>query len=148
MRILIMNGPNLNLLGEREPGIYGSESLEAINGRLKETAGKLGVTVDFFQSNHEGALIDRLHASRGEFDAIVLNAGAYTHYSVAIRDAIAAIKLPVVEVHLSNIHARESFRENSVIAPVCRGQISGFGEYSYTLGLLAAIDAVKNGGKK
>ena len=148
MNILIMNGPNLNLLGEREPGIYGSESLAAINDRLKETAEGLGVTVDFFQSNHEGALIDRLHAARGEFDAVVLNAGAYTHYSVAIRDAIAAIKLPVIEVHLSNIHARESFRENSVIAPVCRGQISGFGEYSYTLGLLAAIDAVKNGGKK
>ena len=143
MRILIMNGPNLNLLGEREPGIYGSESLEAINRRLAKKAEKLHVGIDFFQSNHEGELVDHLHAARGEFDAVVLNAGAYTHYSVAIRDAIAAIKLPVIEVHLSNVHARESFRERSVIAPVCRGQIAGFGEYSYTLGLLAAINAVR-----
>lgn len=143
MRILIMNGPNLNLLGEREPGIYGSESLEAINRRLAKKAEKLHVGIDFFQSNHEGELVDHLHAARGEFDAIVLNAGAYTHYSIAIRDAISAIKLPVIEVHLSNVHAREGFRETSVIAPVCRGQIAGFGEYSYTLGLLAAINAVR-----
>lgn len=143
MKILIMNGPNLNLLGEREPGIYGSESLAGINEGLKLEADKLGVELDFYQSNHEGALIDRLHDARGKFDAIVLNAGAYTHYSIAIRDAIAAIKLPVVEVHLSNIHARESFRENSVIAPVCAGQISGFGAYSYTLGLYAAVNKIK-----
>ncbi|MCI8388891.1 MAG: type II 3-dehydroquinate dehydratase [Clostridiales bacterium] len=143
MKILIMNGPNLNLLGEREPGIYGSESLDSINADLAKRAAKLGVDTEFYQSNHEGALIDKLHAARGVFDAIVLNAGAYTHYSIAIRDAIAAIKLPVVEVHLSNIHARESFRENSVIAPVCAGQISGFGSYSYTLGLYAAIDKAK-----
>lgn len=143
MKILIMNGPNLNLLGEREPGIYGSESLAGINEGLKIEADKLGVELDFYQSNHEGALIDRLHDARGKFDAIVLNAGAYTHYSIAIRDAIAAIKLPVVEVHLSNIHARESFRENSVIAPVCAGQISGFGAYSYTLGLYAAVNKIK-----
>ena len=143
MKILIMNGPNLNLLGEREPGIYGSESLASINEGLKIEADKLGVELDFYQSNHEGALIDRLHDARGKFDAIVLNAGAYTHYSIAIRDAIAAIKLPVVEVHLSNIHARESFRENSVIAPVCAGQISGFGAYSYTLGLYAAVNKAK-----
>lgn len=143
MKILIMNGPNLNLLGEREPGIYGSESLAGINEGLKLEANKLGVELDFYQSNHEGALIDRLHDARGKFDAIVLNAGAYTHYSIAIRDAIAAIKLPVVEVHLSNIHARESFRENSVIAPVCAGQISGFGAYSYTLGLYAAVNKIK-----
>ena len=143
MKILIMNGPNLNLLGEREPGIYGSESLAGINEGLKLEADKLGVELDFYQSNHEGALIDRLHDARGKFDAIVLNAGAYTHYSIAIRDAIAAIKLPVVEVHLSNIHARESFRENSVIAPICAGQISGFGAYSYTLGLYAAVNKIK-----
>lgn len=116
-----MNGPNLNLLGEREPGIYGSESLEAINRGLSDVAAGLGVELGFFQSNHEGELIDKLHAARLEYDAVVLNAGAYTHYSIAIRDAISAIKLPVVEVHLSNIHARESFRENSVIAPVCAG---------------------------
>ena len=143
MKILVMNGPNLNLLGEREPGIYGSESLASINERLAAEGAKLGAELDFFQSNHEGELVDHLHAARGEFDAIVLNAGAYTHYSIAIRDAISAIKLPVIEVHLSNVHAREGFRETSVIAPVCRGQIAGFGEYSYTLGLLAAINAVK-----
>ena len=146
MKILIMNGPNLNLLGEREPGIYGSETLETINRGLSDVAAGLGVELGFYQSNHEGELIDKLHAARLEYDAVVLNAGAYTHYSIAIRDAIAALKLPVVEVHLSNIHARESFRENSVIAPVCVGQISGFGAYSYTLGLYAAVELVKRRG--
>ena len=141
-----MNGPNLNLLGEREPGIYGSETLETINRGLSDIAAGLGVELGFYQSNREGELIDKLHAARLEYDAAVLNAGAYTHYSIAIRDAIAAIKLPVVEVHLSNIHARESFRENSVIAPVCAGQISGFGSYSYTLGLYAAVELVKRRG--
>ncbi len=147
MKILIMNGPNLNLLGEREPGYYGTETLASITADLEQKAAELGVEVVFYQSNHEGAMIDRLHAARananGGIDAIVLNAGAYTHYSYAIRDAIAAIKLPVVEVHLSNIHARDAFREKSVIAPVCVGQISGFGAYSYTLGLFAAINAAK-----
>lgn len=141
-----MNGPNLNLLGEREPGIYGSETLETINRGLSDVAAGLGVELGFYQSNHEGDLIDKLHAARLEYDAVVLNAGAYTHYSIAIRDAIAAIKLPVVEVHLSNIHARESFRENSVITPVCAGQISGFGAYSYTLGLYAAHELAKRRG--
>lgn len=147
MKILVINGPNLNLLGEREPGCYGTDTLASINADLEKKAAELGTEIEFYQSNHEGAIIDRLHAARananGGIDAIVLNAGAYTHYSYAIRDAIAAIKLPVVEVHLSNIHARDAFRETSVIAPVCAGQISGFGAYSYTLGLYAAVNAVK-----
>lgn len=136
-RLLVMNGPNLNLLGMREPGVYGDESYDAICTRVEEQARALGLQADFFQSNSEGALIDRLHAAMGVYDGIVLNAGAYTHYSYAIRDAIAAIRLPVVEVHLSNIHAREEFRHTSVIAPVCRGQIAGFGPASYTLALHA-----------
>lgn len=143
MKILVMNGPNLNLLGEREPGIYGNESLSSINSALAAEGERLGATLDFFQSNHEGELIDKLHAARGEYSAVILNAGAYTHYSIAIRDAIAAIKLPVIEVHLSNIHSREEFRHTSVIAPVCKGQISGFGAYSYTLALYAAVKEAK-----
>ncbi len=146
MKILIMNGPNLNLTGEREAGHYGTETLEVINSRISDKAAELGVSVEFYQSNHEGALIDRLHAARknagGDIDAVVINAGAYTHYSYAIRDAISAIKLPVIEVHMSNIHAREPFRHESVLTPVCAGQICGFGAYSYILGLYAAIDAV------
>ncbi len=146
MKILVINGPNLNLTGERETGHYGTETLDVINARITEEAKKLGAEIEFFQSNHEGAIIDRLHASRGAvnggIDAVLINAGAYTHYSYAIRDAISAIKLPVVEIHMSNIHAREAFRHESVITPVCEGQISGFGWYSYILGLFAAIDAV------
>lgn len=146
MKILIINGPNLNLTGEREQGHYGSETLDNINSRIAEEAGRLGCEVEFYQSNHEGAIIDRLHAARasvgGGIDAVVINAGAYTHYSYAIRDAISAIKLPTVEVHMSNIHNREAFRHESVLTPVCVGQICGFGWYSYILGLYAAIDAV------
>ncbi|MBQ9413606.1 MAG: type II 3-dehydroquinate dehydratase [Clostridia bacterium] len=130
-RILVMNGPNLNLLGIREPGIYGTDTLESLCEQVKEAATAYGATVDCFQSNHEGALIDALHAAMGVYDGIILNAGAYTHYSYAIRDAIAAIKLPVVEVHLSDIHAREPFRHVSVIEPVCVAQISGLGVGSY-----------------
>ena len=146
MKILIMNGPNLNLTGERDASHYGVETLDVINTRITDKANELGVEVEFYQSNCEGELIDRLHAARaatnGGIDAVVLNAGAYTHYSYAIRDAIAAIKLPVVEVHMSNIHARESFRHESVLTPVCVGQICGFGWYSYVLGLYAAVDAI------
>lgn len=135
--LLVLNGPNLNLLGVREPGVYGDDSYDAVCARIAAEAGALGLAVDFAQSNSEGALIDRLHAAMGVYDGVILNAGAYTHYSYAIRDAIAAIRLPVVEVHLSNIHARDEFRHTSVIAPVCVGQISGFGAYSYILALHA-----------
>lgn len=136
-RVLVMNGPNLNLLGMREPGVYGDESYDAICARVEEQARALGLQADFFQSNSEGALIDRLHAAMGVYDGIVLNAGAYTHYSYAIRDAIAAIDTPVVEVHISNVHAREEFRKTSVIAPVCMGTIAGFGPKGYLLALRA-----------
>lgn len=136
-KVLILNGPNLNLLGKREPGVYGRDSYEAVCGRIAARARELGMEPSFFQSNSEGALIDALHQAMDVYDGVVLNAGAYTHYSYAIRDAIAAIRLPVIEVHLSNIHAREEFRHTSVIAPVCRGQIAGFGPASYTLALHA-----------
>lgn len=134
-RILVMNGPNLNLLGIREPGIYGSDTLQTLCDTVEKEAARYGAQVDFYQSNHEGALIDTLHAAMGCYDGIILNAGAYTHYSYAIRDAIAAIRVPVVEVHLSDIHAREEFRHLSVIEPVCVAQISGLGVGSYLKGL-------------
>ena len=133
MNILIINGPNLNLLGQREPGIYGSESFEAYLPQLRERYPD--IEISYYQSNVEGELINEMQRQGFTVDGIVMNAGAYTHYSYAIRDAIAAIKIPVVEVHLSNIHARDGFRENSVIAPVCAGQISGFGKYSYLMGV-------------
>ena len=142
MKILIMHGPNLNLLGERERSVYGEATLDDINDRLSKLAKELGVEIEFFQSNHEGALIDKLHQAR-DFNAIVFNPAAFTHYSIALRDAVAAIKTPVIEVHLSNIHAREEFRANSVIAPVARGQISGLGMQSYLLGLRAAVEVGK-----
>ncbi|MDE7280540.1 MAG: type II 3-dehydroquinate dehydratase [Ruminiclostridium sp.] len=137
MNILIINGPNLNLLGKREPGVYGNDSLEEIQREILEKAKQMNIEVAFFQSNHEGSIIDALHEAMDSYDGVVLNAGAYTHYSYAIRDAIAAIKIPVVEIHLSNIHAREEFRHTSVIAPVCVGSIAGFGKKSYILGLRA-----------
>ena len=137
MKILVINGPNLNLLGEREPNIYGGNSLQSINEELAKKAAEMGHELAFFQSNGEGAIIDSLHAARLDCAGVILNAGAYTHYSYAIRDAIAAIKIPVIEVHLSNVDSREEFRKESVIAPVCKGSISGFGKYSYALALSA-----------
>lgn len=142
-RILVINGPNLNLLGVREKNVYGTETLESIEKAIELEAQKLKVQVDCRQSNHEGVLIDWIHECRGKYDALVINPGAYTHYSIAIRDAIKAVEIPTVEIHLSNIHSREEFRSKSVIAPVCQGQISGFGGYSYILGLHAANNSIK-----
>ncbi len=135
--ILILNGPNLNLLGTRQPEVYGPTTLNDIEAICAAKAISLRVTVEFVQSNHEGVLIDRLHAARGVFDGIILNAGAYTHTSIALMDAVASIMLPVVELHLSNIHAREAFRHQSYIAPVAIGQICGFGAAGYPLAMEA-----------
>ncbi|MGN0630740.1 MAG: type II 3-dehydroquinate dehydratase [Ruminococcus sp.] len=139
-KILVIHGPNLNLLGEREPGVYGSTSFDELNVLILERAEKLGMECEIFQSNHEGAIIDRLHAARKDFDGVIINAGAYTHYSYAIHDAIHDIRIPVIEVHISNIHAREGFRSKSVISPVCKGTIAGFGINSYFLALYAMAE--------
>jgi 3-dehydroquinate dehydratase-2 len=140
MKILFLNGPNLNLLGEREPEVYGQTTLADIEAKVRDRARKLGVEIDFRQSNLEGELVAWIQQAKRQFDVIVLNAAAYTHTSIALRDAIAAVGVPTIEVHLSNIHAREEFRHKSLIAPVCRGQIMGFGANSYVLALEAAIN--------
>jgi 3-dehydroquinate dehydratase-2 len=140
MKILFLNGPNLNLLGTRETRVYGQTTLQEIERRVRERAGKMGVEVDFRQSNLEGELVTWIQKASQDFGAIVLNAAAYTHTSIALRDAIAAVSIPTIEIHLSNVHSREDFRHRSMIAPVCRGQIAGFGAYSYILGLEAAVN--------
>ena len=137
-KILVMNGPNLNLLGTREPEIYGSLTLADIHERLRQRANEADLDIEFMQSNHEGALVDAIQRARRTADYIILNAGAFTHYSIALRDAIAAVEVPVIEVHLSNIHQREEFRHKSVIAPVVLGQIAGFGAESY----MAALEII------
>lgn len=143
LSILVLHGPNLNLLGQREPGVYGHTTLSVINQMLEQEAESLQVHLSAFQSNHEGGLIDQIHAASGQHQGILINPGAYTHTSIAIRDAIAAVALPTVEVHLSNIHRREPFRHHSYIAPVAVGQISGFGAESYRLGLQALVQHLK-----
>ena len=145
LTIMVINGPNLNLLGKREPEIYGSDSYETLCIRIEAYAKKHGITVLFEQSNYEGKIIDCLHSCIGHVDGVILNAAAYTHTSYAIRDAISSIDIPVIEVHMSNVHAREEFRHHSVIAPVCRGQIAGFGTQSYCLALQALSEICRNG---
>ena len=140
--VLVIHGPNINLVGSRETGIYGEESIEDINKQIILHAQSIGLTCNIKQSNHEGEIIDMLHTAKIEYDGVVINAGAYTHYSYAIRDAIAAIKIPCVEVHLSNIYNRDEFRQRSVIAPVCAGHIAGFGKFSYMLALYAIKELI------
>jgi len=148
LSILVLHGPNLNLLGKREPGVYGVETLADINTSLEQAARSLQVQIAAFQSNHEGALVDTIHTALGQHQGILINPGAYTHTSVAIRDAIAAVALPTVEVHLSNVYRREPFRHHSYIAPVAIGQISGFGSESYRLGLKGLVHYLKQEAQK
>ena len=139
MKILFLNGPNLNLLGTREPEVYGRTTLKDIEAKVRERAAKLGAETEFRQSNLEGELVAWIQQSKGTYNVIVLNAAAYTHTSIALRDAISAVGVPTIEIHLSNVHAREEFRHKSLIAPVCKGQIAGFGAESYVLALEAAV---------
>ena len=143
MKLLIINGPNLNLLGRRDPAVYGAETLDEIMNELAFFIESKGAEADFFQSNHEGAIIDRIHAAIGNADGIIINPGAYTHYSYAIRDAIEAAGIPTVEVHLSDIHNREPFRAVSVIEPVCIAQVSALGKKSYLVGAQILIDKLR-----
>jgi 3-dehydroquinate dehydratase-2 len=143
LRVLVIHGPNLNLLGEREPEIYGTKTLDDVDALVRAAAQNLGIETHCVQHNGEGEIIDELHAARAAYRAVILNAGAYAHYSYAIADAIAGIGIPVIEVHLSNIAARESFRRTSVLAPACAGSISGFGAESYVLALHAVQSLVK-----
>lgn len=143
MKILFLNGPNLNLLGTREPEVYGHTTLADIEGKVRERAIKLGATVQFRQTNLEGELVQWIQDAKGNTDVLVLNAAAYTHTSIALRDAISAVGVPTIEIHLSNIHAREEFRHKSLIAPVCKGQIVGFGAESYVLAVEAAFSVKK-----
>ena len=145
MHILIIHGPNLNMLGRREPDIYGTFTLEDINGRLAALAKELGTDISFFQSNHEGELVQKIQDAMGIYDALVINPGAYTHTSVALRDAIASTGIPTIEAHISNIYRREEFRKHSYISGVAVGQITGFGPDSYLLALRAAVAQVKSG---
>ena len=142
-KIIVIHGPNLDLLGQREPGVYGKATLKQINGELSKIAKAEKIALETFQSNHEGEIVEKIGKAKGKFDCIVINPAAYTHTSVAIRDAISAVSMPVVEVHLSNIYAREEFRHTSLISPVAVGQVSGFGVDSYRLGLKAAIEIAK-----
>lgn len=141
-KILVIHGPNLNLLGEREPETYGFDTLETINAEIESEAKTLDLSCDFFQSNHEGAIIDEIHNARKCCAGIIINPGAYTHYSYAIRDAISALTIPCIEVHLSNVYSREEFRSKSVIAPVCKAQIAGFGKKGYILALRGLAEMV------
>ena len=131
MHILVVNGPNMNMLGIRQPEIYGRETYEDLKALIRAEADRLGASVSFFQSNHEGAIIDAIHAAQGNYDAIIMNPGAFTHYSYAILDALKAVRIPCIEVHISNVHQREEFRHRSVTAPACVGQICGLGLYGY-----------------
>lgn len=146
-KALVIHGPNLNLLGQREPDVYGTTTLDEINARLEELAKEHSLQLEIFQSNHEGEIVDVIgKAKENQFEAILMNPAAYTHTSVAIRDAVAAVDVPTIEVHLSNVYAREEFRQTSLIAPVAHGQITGFGVHSYILGLRAIIELISRDG--
>ena len=145
MRLLLLNGPNLNLLGSREPGLYGTQTLEQIESALSQQAADLGVELQCFQSNHEGELVDRIHAARGQVDGILINAGALTHSSIALRDALLGVAIPFVELHLSNVHAREAFRHQSMLADKAIGVICGFGPASYGLALQGLVQRLRAG---
>ena len=143
-KILVLHGVNLNMFGKRDPAQYGTVTLEEINDRLKKLAEEMDIELEAFQTNHEGEVCEKIHqAHLHKVDAVVINAGAWTHYSYALRDALAILKVPIVEVHMSNIHSREEFRHYSVIAPLARGQIAGFGLQSYLLGLRAAVELIE-----